>query len=272
MAFGFDPLNKIDPSGLYEIDFHFYAVYYLARSAGFPTEDADKLAWASQFVDDSREVSRPITLNEERLFAFHFLSELRKGYVYRENPRAYLNVVRALNAQSTIALGISLHTWADTYAHEGFQAGPNRAGGVGHVYPYAIGKSPDSPWRDTRKTVRAAYTTFGFLSEESIRSSRTPQSWWAIWSKVRDSFSWREGLESRKSIWKVLIMKDFGEVPKYKGYEVEQAWIDEFEYYAGAQRTFVLGGDLGIGMRTEVYAPNPPIRMLIPEGLSPSIQ
>ncbi len=105
-------------------------------------------------------------MDEKRLFSFHFLSESRKGYVRRGNPRAYLNTLRALNTRSSIALGISLHTWADTYSHEGFQAGPNRQGGYGHIYQYALGLSPDAPWRDRRKAVQAAYTTFGFLSEE----------------------------------------------------------------------------------------------------------
>ena len=34
-------------------DFHFYAIYALARAAGFPPEQAYIVAYASQYTDDA---------------------------------------------------------------------------------------------------------------------------------------------------------------------------------------------------------------------------
>jgi RHS repeat-associated protein len=75
-ALGRNPINITDPQGLYEKDFHFYAVYYLARAAGFAPADARLLAWSSQYVDDY-EHTQPVTPFFGTLAAFHFLSPVR---------------------------------------------------------------------------------------------------------------------------------------------------------------------------------------------------
>lgn len=38
-------------------DMHYYGTYVLARAAGIPAEDAEIIAYAAQFVDDSRETN-----------------------------------------------------------------------------------------------------------------------------------------------------------------------------------------------------------------------
>lgn len=38
-----------------ELDYHYYAVYQLAKLAGFNLVNAKKIAYASQYVDDSTE-------------------------------------------------------------------------------------------------------------------------------------------------------------------------------------------------------------------------
>ncbi|MBI4355471.1 MAG: hypothetical protein HY597_03335 [Candidatus Omnitrophica bacterium] len=49
---GNNPTNATDPSGLYEEDFHYYAVYYFARKAGFSAATAFLIASSSQYVDE----------------------------------------------------------------------------------------------------------------------------------------------------------------------------------------------------------------------------
>ncbi len=48
-----DPINRIDPVGLYEIDVHYYLTYFLARMAGLPPRLALTIALAAQYVDDN---------------------------------------------------------------------------------------------------------------------------------------------------------------------------------------------------------------------------
>jgi hypothetical protein len=48
-----DPLNKLDPLGLYQSDIHYYMTFFLAVAAGVPAEDARIIALAAQYIDDN---------------------------------------------------------------------------------------------------------------------------------------------------------------------------------------------------------------------------
>jgi RHS repeat-associated protein len=48
-----DPLNKLDPLGLYQSDIHYYMTFFLAVAAGVPAEDARIIALATQYIDDN---------------------------------------------------------------------------------------------------------------------------------------------------------------------------------------------------------------------------
>ncbi len=50
---GGDPINRIDPLGLYQIDMHYYMTYFLAVMAGLPQQAALTMALAAQYVDDN---------------------------------------------------------------------------------------------------------------------------------------------------------------------------------------------------------------------------
>ena len=50
---GGDPINRIDPLGLYQIDMHYYMTYFLAAMAGLPQQAALTMALAAQYVDDN---------------------------------------------------------------------------------------------------------------------------------------------------------------------------------------------------------------------------
>jgi len=52
---GRSPTSLVDPLGLYDLDIHFYAVYFLSRLVGFDVKAANVIAWSSQYVDDSSE-------------------------------------------------------------------------------------------------------------------------------------------------------------------------------------------------------------------------
>ena len=47
---GNNPLNKVDPYGLYQTDMHYYMTYFLAITAGIDSDNARRIALATQFV------------------------------------------------------------------------------------------------------------------------------------------------------------------------------------------------------------------------------
>ncbi len=50
---GSDPLNAVDPWGLYQIDMHYYMTYFLGIVTGFSADQARTIALATQFVDEN---------------------------------------------------------------------------------------------------------------------------------------------------------------------------------------------------------------------------
>ncbi|WP_158229168.1 DUF6765 family protein [Collimonas sp. PA-H2] len=143
-----DPINKIDPLGLYQSDIHYYMTYFLAIAAGIDKEDARTIALAAQFVDDN-PLTEPIDLdetgspeyiksifdNQPRLKNYHFtLSDGTTGTTaekYKNNnldlaltdpSQQLLNLLRAAeNAPSKCPslqfFGEYLHAFQDTFSH-----------------------------------------------------------------------------------------------------------------------------------------------------------
>ncbi|MDZ7272027.1 MAG: hypothetical protein ONB17_10460 [candidate division KSB1 bacterium] len=131
-------------------DFHYYAVMVLAHLAGFPPREAKVIAYSSQFVDDSTD-SGQVEVGQYRYdtvrtahlglqvftwnvhkkiyFPFHFIPSLEWGGEY--SPYATVadcalarvvveKAVAARGEERLHQLGVALHAYADTWAHEGF--------------------------------------------------------------------------------------------------------------------------------------------------------
>lgn len=198
------------------IEFHYYALQYIARRAGFSEEDASVIAISSQMVDEcvaswkiegGRDPSRS-AISQNYIFwdeavardiyrPFHFIPgdaalagsrrlDGRPGrFVVTEGSvlaRAILEA--ALKTHDLFRIGIALHSYADTWAHQNFSGDsePQNAFDpaspippVGHLHAL---KNPDIPhlfWRDPRlkeesaeisnaaRFVRAASMIYRFL-------------------------------------------------------------------------------------------------------------
>jgi hypothetical protein len=140
-------------------DFHYYVVYQLAKLAGFSRDDAETIAYASQYVDDATE-SEPIEPFDDQHFdtvrtahynlgafgwdvqkkvymPFHFLpTSIRwlspETFSYCTEPTKegkdsqLANLIIDDAAKETneqfrlIRIGVATHTIADTFAHFGF--------------------------------------------------------------------------------------------------------------------------------------------------------
>ncbi len=162
-----------------QIDFHYCTIKVLARMAGFSPDDAQIIAYASQYVDDATDHKKikisgelqyeyprydgvyfdPVCTAHKGLqfikglsdnvqrkiyIAFHFIPpnayRAETDYNFSTIPNgglARLLVTNALDeldaanekemrTQKLIKLGIALHSFADTWAHQGFSGRNSR--------------------------------------------------------------------------------------------------------------------------------------------------
>jgi RHS repeat-associated protein len=167
------PTTKSDPSGRYAKDFHYYVVYLLAYLAIGDQPAAERIAWVSQFVDNS-SVTSPMTKNPEALI-FHFLDTAGTGTpMGPENTTAVRLVNDAIQSRDEVRLGITLHTYADTFAHEGYTwiyGSPlaDKGSYGGYAYAPAIGHlraghRPDYPFLQAKKAANAAVAIYDYIS------------------------------------------------------------------------------------------------------------
>ena len=229
-------------------EFHYYTVAVVARAAGFCHEEAVTLAYASQYVDDATE-SEPIRVGktlfepvrtaylgpfatswsvQKRIYIpFHFLPPhpMDGGpvdFVTRANSpfaRALVNAAaREVGKGGWLCrLGVALHTYADSWAHEGFSGRLHEENDIEDIHQLRnrrwrplgwqnvvwdflpdighaeAGNLPDLAWvtwryrkagattpvvrENPRLFLRAARAIYGRL-RRLLRSSRPPQSPW----------------------------------------------------------------------------------------------
>lgn len=158
-------------------DFHYYCIGVLARSAGFTADEALTIAYASQYVDDSTE-SEPVR-DEDRIFEpvrsahlgalaynwsiqkrvympFHFIPPkpmLSQGgsFVTEPNSEFAQTILQDACDETGDALlrlcriGVALHTYADTWAHQGFSGRHNEENDVERIRLSGNGKQKN-PW------------------------------------------------------------------------------------------------------------------------------
>ena len=174
-----------------DTEFHFYGIYYLASEAGFHSDDALVLAYSSQYVDHSlvplriefddhiyaTEVTQQYRFwdkNQERRvwIPFHFFpGDAARGAARRtdgaENPfvvtphseRVKRFLVSALEARNLYRVGIALHTYADSWAHQDFTGRwedfnvvdpQSTLPAIGHAQVTGKPDDYDSTWEDPR--------------------------------------------------------------------------------------------------------------------------
>jgi hypothetical protein len=172
-------------------EFHYCAVRYLCECAGFEARTADRIAISSQLVDECTlpweiqggpGVKRTlVTQNyqfwDESVIAnvyrpFHFLpgdralaaSKRRDRHAGRQPVTADSSLARelliaALKTKNPYRIGIALHAYADTWAHQNFSADREAANAfdpdsalpaVGHMHARSLPDDPQVRWIDAR--------------------------------------------------------------------------------------------------------------------------
>ena len=160
--------------GTMEIDMHYGAIYYLASLAGIDFEEARKIAWSSQFVDDAnyggsvqfeggegyictnsahRHLSDNLSAQARLVWVpFHFVPDpntqapfLRRLECVKDSELVNASVVEALNETDPqirpYRFGVALHAYADSWSHYGFSGIPSDTNLVRNVKTLNIDQS-----------------------------------------------------------------------------------------------------------------------------------
>ncbi|MBA3351415.1 MAG: hypothetical protein H0U23_03150, partial [Blastocatellia bacterium] len=135
-----DPVNKVDPLGLYSIEVHFYMTFFLARIAGIGEEEALTIALATQFIDHNPATApipalawrllSPTAIEDHnnRLRLYHFMEGLTNSSSSLDgrthNPQsAQLTNLRSASTRAPTPcaraqlFGEFLHAFEDTFSH-----------------------------------------------------------------------------------------------------------------------------------------------------------
>jgi hypothetical protein len=191
-----------------DIEFHYYMTYLISTRAGIKPEDAKKIAYASQYVDDNDiicEIDKgqssayrnyiSQTMNilspKSKLFRiyplFHFIpgdpsskpAWRKDGKMHwlnttPDSKNANLILEAAFNTKNLYRMGIAIHSFVDTWAHQNFigyfddfnsmnTAIGSIAPNIGHA---DAGHNPDEPalvWKDSRLLVERVDNRQRFL-------------------------------------------------------------------------------------------------------------
>jgi len=135
---GYSLLNFGDPLGLYQQDFHYYVVYMLSYLAFGDSLRAQRIAFASQFVDNyastkplSKDVYDP-DWQGRVLATWHFPVDMYIPNTVQRGPKnsaatfladtaiAWAKTGAANVVEADTQVGMALHTYADSFSHETF--------------------------------------------------------------------------------------------------------------------------------------------------------
>ncbi|WP_196602197.1 DUF6765 family protein [Pectinatus frisingensis] len=211
-----------------DIDFHFGTIYVLSRWAGFNALDAKALATTSQLVDDNIPALKvsikhrssgheplenlyDLKDNNEIWFPFHFLPNLNENtanrLICKKNSNLsnqlsdYLKSIVDLQANKNLfRLGVGLHVYADTWAHQEFS---------GHISSDNIITNPDviypkeALWERTEDSFIHDLPPLGHVS--AIHWPDRPYAFWKCTPKFPDGRkNWIEFVEAASAIYSIL--------------------------------------------------------------------
>ena len=173
---GGDPINRIDPVGLYELDVHYYMTFFLSVTAGRAPVEARAIASAAQYVDEN-PLTRPVNnrnplttvvspfANQPQLIRYHFVlsgddGRTRPEYLndrldHPDGHQLGLLWEAAQRAELSrpgrlVLLGEYLHALADTYSHRDHLDVPIDAWFAGCGLGHGLhGHQPDYTYDDT---------------------------------------------------------------------------------------------------------------------------
>jgi len=209
-----------------DIDFHFGTIYVLSRWANFDAETAKTLATASQFVDDNLP-NNPLTKNyrhsgheplenltdlkndDKVWIPFHFLPSLdgsgderlicQKNSSLAQQLADFMSSITISDNQNLFRLGISLHVYADTWAHRKFSGFISRSNRVSN--PKIISPT-QAEWEKIEDAFIHALPPLGHA--KAIHWPDRPYADWQCSAFPDGRKNWEEFLEASHSIYNIL--------------------------------------------------------------------
>lgn len=154
------PVAKVDPSGLYEMDVHYYLTYYLVRAHPcFSEAEAKQIAEGDKRTDEDPETS-PGGFKEYQNATYHALHEgSHQPYLdnlWQEATHGHLP------GRNTRNLGVYLHYLQDTFSHAGYPH-PN----IGHFFGRHSVDKTDSDVEKAMEMARATWDSLNRYAQET---------------------------------------------------------------------------------------------------------
>jgi RHS repeat-associated protein len=195
---GSDPIGRIDPFGLYELDVHYHLSFFLARTAGASPQRAHMVALAAQYVDDN-PLTRPESAgNFAARSLYHFVMA---GYDRSSDPAtrfhdprspqldrllAAAHSPRASACARLVFFGEFLHTFQDSFAHRDHDNQPFRSQD-GHLL---AGHDPDQTY-DVINAASPPGSALRAFADYRWNEARTLRMAQESWEQMRRFFGLR---------------------------------------------------------------------------------
>lgn len=214
--YGGNPVKRVDPSGLYEQDFHYNVIYHLFRAKCWDKKSAETIAFWSQYMDESIH-TEPLanSVNYEKNSHNHFPGSDESTATVANDPKARGAAQVAIDAYVTgrtgaegmMSIGTKLHIFADSFSHAGFTAYHSdainrRTGGlrpnVGHADAPQGGHAPDRPYNNSAAALAAAKAIYDLIPEMCC-NGRTATSWSSLSTRLLAVFNVQSDDVSRRA-------------------------------------------------------------------------
>lgn len=152
-----NPVRYTDETGEYQKDVHYDLTLYLGLIAGLQFEQAETIAFRDQYMDEN-----PETLPASIWHPIATLSNLNSGateyYHFASRKDALGRLQSALDAKNLEAFGDALHTFQDTYSHQGLTPKSHAE----------LGTAPDLTINNVPKAMNMARTSYFQLRKENL--------------------------------------------------------------------------------------------------------
>jgi hypothetical protein len=216
-----------------DIDFHFGTIYVLSRWAGFGSDTAKIIATSSQLVDDNISDKVPKfyfadipqrfsghelwenieeTGNAEVWVPFHFLPGLcgddlsQRAVCYKDSALASALADTMLHYEGDhrlFRLGVALHVYADTWAHQKFSGITNKGNTI-------VGLEIISPPVSNLEKLKARLSNIAMDIKPLGHASalhypdRPYTAWKSMQKFVEGRENWQEFMEASEKIYTIL--------------------------------------------------------------------
>lgn len=233
-----------------DIDFHFGTIYVLSRWAGFESDTAKIIATSSQLVDDNVSGKVPgfkfddipqrfsghelwqnlrEKSNVEVWVPFHFLPGLcgedlsQKAVCYKDSQLASAladTMLQYGGKNKMFRLGVALHVYADTWAHQQFSGVTNKGNTIVDLEIISPPVSNLEKFKEMISNIAMDIKPLGHAS--ALHCPDRPYLAWKSMQKfIEGRENWKEFIEASNNIYTILCKIQGSQVTRLSGEQEE---------------------------------------------------